>query len=224
MNRAGNGLKTAWGQTSDFVKGAVITGVLTIIGLSIAAVITGLFGSTSHGASPSGPAAVVPLTVPVTRAGGITSPSVPATTSAPRVAVSSPTTGCTSLLRVVAPVDGQSVVGSRGVLIKGSACGLSDETVWLFEYDTEDHYYWPIYDGNTLGPAITRNGAWAILDQPIGDPGDSNKAYVLRAVLANRVCQQALATAPPIDGDQKYAAFPGSCSVLPQAVTIYVTY
>jgi hypothetical protein len=133
------------------------------------------------------------------------------------------TTGpCPDRLTITSPVAGQDVTGRDGVRVLGTACGLAGADGWLFDHDGEDPYYYEVFPDDP-GPAVTRDGAWTTIDEPIGGPGDNDKTYDLTLVLASPACDHALRALRPTDGDYKTLAFPTGCRVVRQ-VPVSVTY
>lgn len=125
-------------------------------------------------------------------------------------------------LKITSPANGIHVSGSTGVLVSGTACGLTNETVWLFDLDYGSNYYYEDYR-DTPGPVTSRDGAWSIDDSPIGNQGDSNTKYTLTLVLASQSCSAALLALQPVDGDYKIVSMPPGCQII-QGVDVYVTY
>jgi hypothetical protein len=194
--------KTARINRSAVIVGATITavaGLLTAI-ISVA--------NSSHGAS-----------APSTSATAL-SPALSSTVQSQSPTGS--TAGCLSKLMMTSPTSGQHVSGAAGVQVSGAACGLANEYGWVFDRDTDDHYYYEVYPNNP-GPLVLQNGPWTVLDQPIGSPGDSNKTYFVALVLASSACNTALLNMPQIDGDYKVLTFPVGCQVV-QEVNVSVTY
>lgn len=130
----------------------------------------------------------------------------------------SPSPACDRPLYISRPAAGTAVDGGDGVSLDGTACNLDRRVGWLFELDTEDHYYYLAGEA----PIVTSDGAWSYVDAPIGDPGDNRKRYTLTLILADPVCNAALAGAPLIDGDRKLKTFPPTCLVS-QTVDVYVS-
>lgn len=111
------------------------------------------------------------------------------------------------------------------MVIKGTACGLGRDSGWLFDFDSEDGYYYDDFGGSTPTPVVqaSQTGSWEFPDSPIGDPSDQDKRYTITLVLASPACDKYLRSAPQIDGDYKLRAFPAGCSIV-QKVDVYVTY
>jgi hypothetical protein len=197
------------------VTGAKIAGLaavaVAVIGL-VGTVITLTFSN--HG-TPTGGLPPVTQTSPYHLS---VAPSLPATS--PRPAPSSP--HCPSKLAITSPTNGQQVSGAAGVQVSGIACGLVNEYGWVFDHDTEDHYYYEVYPNNP-SPAVLQNGNWTVLDQPIGSPGDLNKTYFVTLVLASGACNTALLNMPQISGDYKVLTFPAGCQIV-QEINVSVTY
>jgi hypothetical protein len=103
-----------------------------------------------------------------------------------------PTTSNTTVkITITSPQDGIEVSGRAGMLIKGTAFGLQNESVRLFEYDPEVHIYYWLYGP---GPTVTPRGTWEFLDRPIGYSGndDIGKTYMIIAVRASNICDATL--------------------------------
>lgn len=128
----------------------------------------------------------------------------------------SATSGCNQKLRLLSPSLGQGVQGLVGVKVRVAACGISRaDEVWIVEQDPFDGNYYVVYDPN-VGPKAVGEGAgtFAILDQPIGDPGDDHKRYVIMALLADSSCNRFLKTLKP-DSEENYhfKTLPSHCLV-----------
>jgi hypothetical protein len=126
---------------------------------------------------------------------------------------------CPNKLQFTSPQNGQKVDGLAGVEVTGTACGLHlGDTVWILEQDPYDQNYYLVYDPN-VGPHSvgSQNGAFAIQDQPIGDPGDNLKRYLLDAVLASKSCATSIMAAPiDSEGNYVFSALPVGCLVVDQ--------
>jgi hypothetical protein len=97
--------------------------------------------------------------------------------------------------------------GELGVLVAGTAC--DDDLVWLFDYDREDKYYYPVSEG----PIRIDAEKWAETDSPIGDSGDpAGTIYTIVAVNASEACSNRLKAAKPKrDGDIRFRPLPRGC-------------
>jgi hypothetical protein len=130
-----------------------------------------------------------------------------------------PPSACSKKLQITAPQDGQKVTGTTGAEITGTACGLrADESAWVFDQDLYDQKYYLVYDPD-IGPraATSQDGKFAILDQPIGDPGDSEKPYSIVAVLASAQCKTSvMAKRPDTEGNYAFQPLPAGCQVIDQ--------
>ncbi|MBM2621038.1 hypothetical protein JIG36_36615 [Actinoplanes sp. LDG1-06] len=120
---------------------------------------------------------------------------------------------CTEDFSFDAPANGQSVNGAVGVVVTGKSCDPDDDDRfgWLFEYDNEDQTYYSVSD-------IPLDGAeWAVMDGPIGDPGDERKTYRLVIVEGGKDCNQALLLAVAKQGwtSFKATAVPAGCEIGP---------
>jgi hypothetical protein len=216
---------------SEPIKVAVASGIVVGIFGLLTGVVAGVFSiaNTELGKesskSTATPITVTTITTPVT--------VPPVTTSAVTKPVTTPTTppktaspSCLHELRITQPSEDAIIPrGRNGVIIKGTACGLGSYSGWLFELDSDDHYYWDIYSASTPASAIQsgQDGNWQFPDSPIGGSGDQNKLYTITLVLAPPSCDKALRSAKPIDGDYKLRSFPSGCKIADR-VDIYVTY
>jgi hypothetical protein len=207
------GLGAWWSQQSDVVKAAMIAGVLAIIGGAVSSAVTGgfgLFSSAQHPtASPSTP-------------GVSTAPPSRQQSSSPRTTLpanpSSATAGpsCAKHIKITAPKAGTSVIGTKGVLVTGTSCGLAvGDSVWVFEHDPFDGMYYAVYDPDVGFKAVSsHDGGFTILDKPIGDPGDADKRYAILALLANSQCSKGiLATKPDSSENYVFQVLPAGCVV-----------
>lgn len=87
------------------------------------------------------------------------------------------------------------MLGSKGVLVKGTASGLtSGESGWLFDSNPNLSYFSEDYNP-TAGqiPVVAGNYNWSFLDVPIGVPGDKGRTYTLVIVKASPACSKILA-------------------------------
>jgi hypothetical protein len=136
--------------------------------------------------------------------------------TSPSLATVSPSPACPASLQLTMPQNGQQVNGQAGVEITGTACGLATNTGWIFEYDAFDQNYYLVYDPNSgPQPIATNDGPFAILDKPIGDPGDSQKTYVLDAVLATPQCAAIIkAKQSDADGNYVFHPLPPGCQIV----------
>lgn len=156
-----------------------------------------------------------------TGAGLLLSPSSHAgasgsTRSVVAVVVPSATTPpCPEPLTITSPRSGTKIVGSTGVKLGISACGLtSGEAGWLFDYEDGT------YGLDNGGAVVTENGPMPFTDSPVGDPGDVDKDVKLTLVLAGATCNQALAA---LGQDATLVALPSSCKVADQ-IDVVETY
>jgi hypothetical protein len=194
------------------VKVAIATGISAIV----SGIIAGGFAlANAEIGKPS--SSIPPTAAPSTPSRG-TSTSIGASASAP------PT--CVAKLRITSPAEDSVIAkGADGVSISGTACGLSSDSGWLFDFDTEDGYYYD-FGGTVPGPVVQRSqsGIWKFSDSPIGNQGDQNKHYVITLVLAPPECDNYLRTAPQIEGDYKLRSFPPRAGcIIAGKVDVYVT-
>ncbi|MGW5715312.1 hypothetical protein ACWEVP_04035 [Amycolatopsis sp. NPDC003865] len=142
------------------MKKLVIPGIFTLV----AAVIAGIFGLVQANINkpPS------PASQPVTP----TSSTAPSSTPVP-------TPACVKRVAITTPSTGIEIDGIQGVKVSGTICGLTEgESVWLFDFDPYDQNYYLVYDPE-VGPQPAANSndtEFAMLDHPIGDPGDRRKS------------------------------------------------
>jgi hypothetical protein len=191
-----------WGKFSSqdpLVRAAIITGIFGIIGAVITVTLTNASQppTKSPGASSGGP-----LTL---------------TTSASIVSSTTSTPDCPKRLQITAPNSGKEVVGTTGVEITGVACGLEPgQAAWIFEQDPYDQNYYLVYDPNVGPRAVTsQDGPFAIEDQPIGDPGDHLKQYLIVAVLASAQCSNSINDKPSDNaGNYVFQSFPSGCQII----------
>lgn len=109
---------------------------------------------------------------------------------------------------ITAPAtDTARVSYGAGVIVQGTACPR--DSVWVFDYDTLDSYF---YRDNSL-PLKIIAGSWSFRDKPIGDVGDaSGTRYRIVALNANRACSKKIRLfRPEGDGDVRLRRFPSPC-------------
>jgi hypothetical protein len=201
------GLKQRYSSQSTEVKAAVVAGLLALFG----AIVAGAFGLAN---TELGKAATAGT--PSAASGAIaTDPASPAAGT------------CTSMLSLTGPSEDSSFTSgkNKALPITGIACDLGNDTGWLFDYDSDDHYYYDDYNGNSPVAAVpaSHSGGWEYPDGGIGDSGDQRKPYTITLVLATPSCAKQLLTTSPIDGDYKWKAFPRGCTVAGKR-DVYVTY
>lgn len=124
---------------------------------------------------------------------------------------------CDRVVSLTEPENGAEIDGVVGVKVKGSVCGLRPgESVWLFDYDAYDQNFYLVYDPNSgPRPVATRNDVtFVMVDQPIGDPGDKQKVYTIKAVVASEGCGKKISETPP-DPEENYVfhSLPDGCAV-----------
>jgi len=159
--------------------------------------------------------------------GGQTTPGADASTrassgagasavSAPSSGVTSPSAGCAKPLAITSPTNGTRIVGSVGVKVGITACGLTPgETGWLFDYDPGSGTYGLDGDG---GPILTGDQTMTFDDAPVGDPGDVNEYTDVTLVLANSSCDAALRSMN-LENTQP-TSLPMSCQIASQAEVV----
>jgi len=129
---------------------------------------------------------------------------------------------CPQAITILAPSEGSPIAGEMGVRLSGTACGMrSGEYGWIFDYDPFDDFYY-----SADAPAVVKNGSWAYVNQPVGDPGDNNKYYQLQMVWAKAGCAEFLAAFEVnSEGDKRLrrSDFPSSCEFV-GAVGVSVTW
>jgi hypothetical protein len=113
--------------------------------------------------------------------------------------------------------------GTSGVKIKGVVCGLGSKSAWLFDWDSQDQYYYADYNSNTPSPLpLPTQGTWAFEDKPIGDSGDRQKEYILTLVVGSPACNQALLRSHSMINNQRVLHFPPGCQIVDKRV-VYVS-
>jgi len=109
---------------------------------------------------------------------------------------------------ITSPREQARVPGDQGVLLKGTATGLGDLTLHIFDLADNGSYY-----PGSLAPVSVRKGRWSFHKRPIGrGSADVGHTFVLIAVLGDDACRAALRT-PPVnpEGDYAFAALPEGC-------------
>ena len=213
------GLKHWFNSQSDAMKIAIVT----VIGGGI---VTGAFtlANTELTRAPISNTPATTASASATRPISLPTPSAPITSMK---SPSSTSSGCQGMLTITGPPEDASITSGsdKTFYITGTACGLRGDTGWLFDYDSDDHYYYDDYNGTVPTAAVraTQSGNWKFPDVGIGDSGDQNKLYTITLVLASPLCAQRLRTAPPVDGDYKWKTFPAGCTVSGMR-DVYVTY
>jgi hypothetical protein len=200
------GLKQRYSSQSIEVKAAVVAGLLALFGV----VVAGAFGLAN------------------TELGKADNTGTPSATSGSTATAPPSLTAraCTSKLSLTGPSEDTSFTSgnNKALPITGTACDLGSDSGWLFDYDPDDHYYYDDYNGNTPVAAVpaSHSGGWEYPDGDIGDSGDQRKLYTITLVLATPSCAKRLLTAPPVDGDYKWKAFPRGCKAIGKR-DVYVT-
>lgn len=198
------GLKHWFNAQSDTMKATIIGGLITITG----GIVTGSFTLTNSS---------------LDKPSSADNPTITATI---RESQSPATVACQDKLSLTSPVEDKSFTsGSNAVMnISGTACNLGSDTGWLFDYGSEDKYYYADYSGSTPSPVAQgpESSTWRFPDIGIGDPGDQAKRYTITLVLASPSCAKYLLTTQ-IDGDYKVPTFPAVCAIADKR-DVYVTY
>ena len=183
--------------------------LVAIIGGSFAlavAVVTGVFqllGSHQPPATEGGPTSSSASATP-------NSTPAPTTTSASPSRTTPTVPPVVKRITITSPADLTQVVGTAGAHVTGTAPDLRAGSIWVFDYDPNDHYY--SRDNDT--PLDALNGRWAFTDKPIGqsDNSDNGTQYTIVAVRASSACGAALANAAPnSEGDIKFKTLPRGC-------------
>jgi len=101
------------------------------------------------------------------------------------------------------------VSGKRGALLEGVAGELGSDTLWVMTLADNGL----VYVSNDTPIAITSDGHWSFLDQPIGaGASDVGSTFVMLAVRANTQCRETLQDAKPNDdGDVAFKHLPQPC-------------
>ena len=97
-------------------------------------------------------------------------------------------------LRITYPTPGSIVLGSKGVMVKGTASGLkAGESGWLFDSNSSLTDFNEDYNPEVgQEPVVAGNYRWSFLDVPIGVPGDNGQTYTLVIVRASPACSKIL--------------------------------
>lgn len=134
------------------------------------------------------------------------------------VVPSATASSCPEPLTITSPKSGTKIVGSTGVTLGITACGLtSGKTGWLLDYQDGT------YGLDNGGAVVTQNGSTSFADSPVGDPGDVDSDVKLTLVLANATCGQALAALAALGQDASPATLPPSCKIADQ-IDVIETY
>jgi hypothetical protein len=216
------GLKQWYSSQPKEVKAAIITGLLALLGI----IVTGAFTLTTTELGK----AFTPSTSSATASATFKSPTPSPTASRTPIFTEAPSptaSTCPSKLTLTGPPEDVSFTSgnNKALSITGTSCELGGDTGWLFDYDSDDHYYYDDYPGDLPSVAVptSHSGVWTYSDDGIGDSGDRNKLYTVTLVLASPSCAKHLLMSPPIDGDYKWKAFPAGCQIVGRR-DVYVTY
>lgn len=200
----------------------IMAAVIGAVAVIAAALIT-VFLSRGGNASNSSTSSATASATSTSSASPSTPSRAPASTNPPFPTAST----CPSKLSLTGPAEDTSFTSgsNKALSITGTACNLGGDTGWLFDYDSDDHYYYDDYNGNAPAAAVpaSQSGTWTYPDGGIGDSGDQNKPYTITLVLASPSCAKRLLTAPAIDGDHKWKSLPAGCTVV-GIRHVYVTY
>jgi hypothetical protein len=217
------GIKQRYSSQPVEIKVAIIGGLVTLL----CGIIGGVFALASAEVKAVPPLPTATATASATVIGSST--PLPAPSRAPTfTAPPSPAaSACSRQLSLTGPSEGSSFTSGneKTLFITGTACDLADDTGWLFDYDSADHYYYDDYPDTTPSAAVptSQSGIWTYPDAAIGDSGDQRKLYVITLVLATPSCARTLRTTAAIDGDYKWMTLPTGCKVVGSR-DIYVTY
>jgi hypothetical protein len=205
------GFKNWYNHQDLVIKGAVVTASITgALGVIAAIVIGGssiINAVIDHSSS-----------TPSSRQSGVDRSKGSSSTQQPVVS-------CSRSLTFTYPPNGLVISdGGSGVKIRGTVCNLGNDYAWLFEWDSQDRYYYADYNGSGPSPlALPPHGVWSFTDKPIGDQGDDQKEYLLTLVLASPSCNQELLQTQSIINNGRILQFPNGCQIVDQR-EVFVTY
>jgi hypothetical protein len=114
------------------------------------------------------------------------------------------------------------VIYPAGIVLSGTACGLTNEYGWVFNLDNGDGYYHEDYIGGISKPRIVGNGPWQVEDRPIGSANDPGLPYTIVVVLADQDCNSKLLAIKIKDKDYRTRKLPATCKIAGQR-TVYVS-
>lgn len=97
-------------------------------------------------------------------------------------------------LRITYPPPGTMVLGSNGILVRGTARGLNPgESGWLFDSNSSLTDFSEDYNPSAgQEPVVAGNYKWPFLDAPIGVPGDNGQTFAIVIVRATPACSKIL--------------------------------
>jgi hypothetical protein len=125
---------------------------------------------------PDEPKTIFPPPAQTIAAAGTTATTAPTTSSIPPTS-----TTARRGLNITAPPDLAKISGKKGAFIEGTAVGLQNEFVWVFDLDTDNRTYYRDHEH----PLDVIDDKWAFNDAPIGsdsDPlGSTTVIVVIRA-------------------------------------------
>lgn len=114
----------------------------------------------------------------------------------------------TPTARITAPRAGTKVAGGPGVLMRGTAAGLSGHELRIFDFAPNGVYY--LADE---GPIPVSRGRWSFRDATIGaGERDVGQPFVLTTVIADRACRTTLRSTPrDAENNISFRALPAGC-------------
>jgi len=209
------GLKNWYNSQDQGVKVGVLTAAVTGGLAIVAAIVTGIFSIVN--AEIDHPSQTQTSSQP--------SISHSASSGLPQRSRPSSALACSSALTLTSPANGTYIQnGANGIDVQGTTCDLGNNSAWLFDWDSQDQYYYADYNGNSPGPlTVPVRGKWSFQDEPIGDPGDNQKEYVITLVSASPSCNHSILQSQSIQNNQNILRFPAGCKIVSKRV-VYVSY
>jgi hypothetical protein len=103
------------------------------------------------------------------------------------------------------------ISGKKGAFIEGTAVGLQNEFVWVFDLDTDNRTYYRDHEH----PLDVIDDKWAFNDAPIGSDSDPlGSTTVIVVIRASESCSNKLESARPnSEGDFVFKSLPAGCVV-----------
>lgn len=127
---------------------------------------------------------------------------------------STPTSLISGIVKVTSPTGVTEISVATGLLVKGWAVNLGNDSIWLLDFDPLRRV--DAYFQVNEQPIPVVEGDWQFIDAPIGNSSDAKgKNYYVKVLRANESCAKALRDGKKGDnGDVTFDSLPSGCAVV----------